>query len=113
MLSLPDTDGFYKLNKSQLAKMIQSGRCFSRNLKNLGKYMSSNLAVPLAKDVLSNVATKANLSVIDKLARKISRKGAILAGRRFNLFISNEEIDDIIKIKESVEKLSLLLYGVT
>ena len=113
MLSQPDTDGFYKPNKSQLAKMIQSGRCLSKNFKNLGKYVSSDLAVPLAKDVLPDVATKATLSVIDKLERKISRKGAIWAGRRFNLFISNEKIDDIIKIIESVEKLSLLLYGAT
>ena len=48
-----------KLSKSQLAKIIQSGEF-------LGKL---DLAVPLAKDVLPKLATKATLSAIDKLEK--------------------------------------------
>ena len=33
------------------------------------------------------------------------------AGRRFTLFISNEDMDDIIKIIESLEKSGLLIDG--
>ena len=58
MLSETYTNRFKKLSKSKLAKMIQSGRCFSKYLKNLGKYVSSGLAVPLAKDVLPKLAAK-------------------------------------------------------
>ena len=73
---------------------------------NLSKKVLLELVVPLTKDVLPELATKATLSVLDKFERKISRQGAIRAGRR-TLFISNKDMDDVNKIAESLEKSSL------
>ena len=70
-----------------------------------------DLAVPLAKGLLPKLATKATSSGIDKLERKISGKTFVRAGRIFNLFISNEDTDDNIKIVQSLEKSGLLIDG--
>ena len=51
------------------------------------------------------------MSAIAKLRRKISGKG--VAAIAFTLFISNENMDDIIKIAESLEKSGLLIDGST
>ena len=45
--------------------------------------------------------------------RKISRKGAVRAGKGFTLFISNENMNSIIKIIKPLEDLRLLVDGVT
>ena len=63
-----------------------------------------DLNVLLAKDVLPKLATKTTSSVLDKLERKISGKGAVRAEKGFTLFISNEDVDDIFKIVESLKK---------
>ena len=52
----------------------------------------------------SNVATKA----IDNLGRKVTGQGAVRAWREFTFFISND-MDDILKIVESLEKSGLLM----
>ena len=51
----------------------------------------------MAKDVFTKVATKAISYVLDKSKRKISGQGIARAGKRFILFISNEDMGDIIK----------------
>ena len=51
------------------------------------------------------------MSAIAKLRRKISGKG--VAAIAFTLFIWNENMDDIIKIVESLEKSGLLIDGST
>ena len=56
------------------------------------------------------LANKATSSVLDKF-EKITRKGAVKAGRRLTLFISDENMDDIIKIVELLEKSGLLING--
>ena len=61
----------------------------------------------LAKNVLPKLATKANSFVLDKFERKISGEGTVRAGKGFTLFISNEDLNDIIKIKEPLEKSGL------
>ena len=63
-----------------------------------------DLTVLLAKDVLPKLATKTTSSVLDKLERKISGEGAVRAEKGFTLFISNEDVDDIFKIVESLKK---------
>ena len=63
-----------------------------------------DLAVPLIKYVLSKLATKRASSAIGKFENKISGKGEVRAGKKFTLFISNKDMDDIIKIVESLEK---------
>ena len=47
----------------------------------MGKKVLLDLLVPLVKDVLPNLATKATSSVLDKFERKTSGKGAVRAER--------------------------------
>ena len=61
---------------------------------------------------MPKLATKANFYVIDKLERKIIARDAIRAGKEFTLFISNEDMDDLIKIVETPKKSGLLVDGV-
>ena len=52
-------------------------------------------------------------SAIKKFDRKISGRGAVRAEKGFTLFISNEDMNDIIKIIESLEDSSVLIDGVS
>ena len=52
------------------------------------------------------------LNAINKSEGKVSRKGAVRTGKRFILFISNEDLNDI-KIIESLEDSNVLIDGVT
>ena len=63
----------------------------------------------MAKDVFQKLATIATSSILDKAEGKISGRGAVRAGRGFNLFISKQNMDDIIKIIKSLENSSLLV----
>ena len=80
-------------------------------MANVTKKELLDLAVPLAKDVLPKLVNKVTSSVLDKLERKIS--GLEEQEKRFTLFISNEDMDDITKIVESLEKSCLLMDGAT
>ena len=51
--------------------------------------------------------TKAILSISDKFERKTMGQVAIRAWKRFILFVSNEDMDDIIKIVESIQNSGL------
>ena len=82
-------------------------------MNRLDKKTFLDLAVPLAKDVFTKLATNATSYILDKFERKISGKGIVSAGKEFALFISNEDTDDIIKIEESLEKSGLLIDGAT
>ena len=79
----------------------------------LGKKALIDLAFPLAKDVLPKLSTKETLSTLDKLERKVSGQGDVRAEKGFTLFISNEDMDNIIKIVESLEHANLLIDGAT
>ena len=54
--------------------------------------------------------TNENLNNFD---RKMSGKGAARAGKGFTLFILNEDMNDIIKIKKSLEDSVVIIDGVT
>ena len=101
-----------KLSKAKFSEMVDPGGFLGNIMGNLSKKVLLELVVPLTKDVLAELATKATLSVLDKFERKISRQGAIRAGRR-TLFISNKDMDDVNKIVESLEKSSLWIDGAT
>ena len=58
---------------------------------------------------MSNLAS----SVINKFERKIRGKGAVRAGKRFTLFNSNEDMNDIIKIIKLIEDSNVLIDGIT
>ena len=92
-----------KLSKTQLSKMIQSGG-FLGNL--LGKLTGPlmKVAVPLAKNVLAPLG----ISAIDgSIKKKMFGSGTT------TLIISNDEMDDILKIVKSLEDSGLLLKGVS
>ena len=73
----------------------------------------TNIAIPLARDNLPGLVSNLTPSAINKFERKISGKGAFRAGKGFTLFISDEDMNDIIKIIKSSENLGVLVDGVT
>ena len=96
-----------KLSKTQLSKMMQSGG-FLGNL--LGKLAGPlmKVAVPLAKNVLAPLRISAAISAIDGSIKK-----KMLGSGTTTLIISNDEMDDILKIVISLENSGLLLKGVS
>ena len=95
-----------KLSKTQLSKMIQSG-VFLRNL--LGKLAGPlmKVAMPLAKNVLAPLGLSAAMSAIDGSIKK-----KMLGSGTTTFIISNDEMDDILKIIKSLEDSNVLLKGV-
>ena len=91
-----------KLSKTQLSKMIQSGG-FLENL--LGKLAGSvmKVAMPLAENVLAPLGC----FILRLLKKKMLGSGAT------TLIISNDEMDDILKIVKSLENSRVLLKGVS
>ena len=83
--------------------MIQSGG-FLGNL--LGKLAGPlmKVAIPLAKNVLAPLRLSAAMSVIDGSIKK-----KMLGSGAKTLIISNDEMDDILKIVKSLEKFGVLL----
>ena len=96
-----------KLSKTKLSKMIQSGG-FLGNL--LGKLAGPlmKVAMPLAKNVLAPLGLSAAMSAIDGSIKK-----KILGSGTTTLIISNDEMDDILKIVKSLENSNVLLKGVS
>ena len=94
-----------KLSKTQLSKMIQLGG-FLGNL--LGKLAGPlmKVAVPLAKNVLAPIS--AAMSAIDGSIKK-----TMLGSGMTTLIISNDEMNDILKVVKSLENSGLLLKGVS
>ena len=96
-----------KLSKAQISKIIQSGG-FSGSLlsKLAGPLMK--VAVPLAKNILAPLGITAAASAIDAgIQKKIHGSGTT------TLIISNEEMNDIMKIVQALEDSNILLKGVT
>ena len=103
-----------KLSKSQLSKMIQSGRFLVRLL---GPLLKRRL--PLIKDVIKALA-KSFLIPLGLTAAASAADAEILKkvleschNNTTTLIISNNEMEDIIKIVKSLEDSGLLLKGVT
>ena len=53
--------------------------------------------------LVNNIALNASSNAINKFERRIKEKRAVRAGKVFTLFISNKDIDGIIKIIKSWE----------
>ena len=102
-----------KLSKAQISKIIQLGGSFGSWLGNLGKKALTNIAIPLARDDLPGLVSNLTSNAINKFERKICGKVAFRAGKGFTLLISNEDINDIIKIIKPLEDLSVSFDGVT
>ena len=101
-----------KFLKTQLSKMIQSGRVLGRLLGPLlktGLPLIKNVIKPLAESVSSSSGLTAAASAADVgIHKKI-----LGSGNMTTLITSNDEIEDIIKIVKSLEDSGLLLKGVT
>ena len=103
-----------KLSKTQLSKMIQSGGFLVRLLGPLlktGLPLMKSVIKPLAKSVLIPLGLTAAVSAADAgIHKKI-----LGSGHNYNttLIISNDEMDDILKIVKSLEDSGVLLKGVS
>ena len=102
-----------KLIKAQISKIIQSGGSFGSWLANVGKKALTKVAIPLARDSLPGLVSNLSSSAINRFDRKISGKRVVGAGKRFTLFISNEDMNDVIKTIKSLEDSGVLTDGVT
>ena len=109
-----DSSTDIKLSNSQLLKMIQSGVFPGRLLGPLlktGLPLTKNVIKPLAKSILIPLGLTAAVSAADAGIHK-----QILGSGHNNtttLIISNDEIENVIKIIKSLEDSVLLLEGVT
>ena len=90
-----------KLSKAQILKIIQLAEFFGSWLGNLGKKALTKIAIPLARDNLPGLVSNLTANAIIKFERKISGKGVVRAGKGFTLFVSNEDINEIIKVIKS------------
>ena len=77
---------------------VQTWCIFGSWLGNLGKKALTNISITLARDTLPGLISNLTSGAINKFDRKISGKGAVRAGKGFTLFISNEDMNDTIKI---------------
>ena len=102
-----------KLSKTQLSKRIQSGGFLGRLLGPLlktGLPLIRNVIKPLAKSVLIPLGLTAAASAADAgIHKKILGSGH----NNTTLIISNNEMDDILKIAKSLEDSGVLLIGVS
>ena len=99
------------LSKTQLSKMIQLGGFLSRLLGPLlktGLPLIKNVIIPLAKSVLIPLGLSAAAWAADAGIHK-----KILGSGNTSLIISNNEMEDMIKIIKSLEDSGLLLKGAT
>ena len=88
-----------KLSTAQISKVIQSGRFLGSLLSKLvGPLMK--VAIPLAKIVLAPLGIT---------AAENKKHGS----RTTTLIISNEEMNDVMKIVQALEDSNILLKGVT
>ena len=102
-----------KLSKSQLSKTIQSEGFFGKLLGPLlktGLPLMKSAIKPLAKSVLILLGLTAAASAADAgINKKILGSG----DNNTTLIISNDEMDDILKIVKSLEDSGVLLKGVS
>ena len=101
-----------KFSKAQLSRMIQSGGFLGKLLGPLlktGLPLIKSVIKPLAKSVLIPLGLTAAVSAADAgIHKKILR-----SGNNTTLIVSNNEIEDLIKIVNLLEDSSLLLKGAT
>ena len=102
-----------KLSKTQLSKMIQSGGFLGKLLGPLlktGLPLMKSVIKPLDKSVLIPLGLTAAASAADAgIHQKILGSGHNIT----TLIISNDEMDDILKVVKSLEDSGVLLKGVS
>ena len=96
-----------KLSKAQISKILQSGGVLGSLLSKLAGPLMK-VPIPLAKNVLAPLGITAAASTIDGgIAKKIHGSGTTI------LIISNEEMNEIMKIVQALENRNIFLKGVT
>ena len=95
-----------KLSKAQISKIIQSGWFLESSLSKLAGPLMK-VAVPLAKNILVPLGIAATASAIDPGIKKKHGSG------KAALIISSKEMNDIIKIIQTLEDSNILFKGVT
>ena len=99
-----------QLSKTQLSKMMQSGESLGRllgPLLNTALLLMKNVIKPLGKSVLIPLGLTAAASAADAGIHK-----KILGSGTTALIISNDEMENIIKIVKSFQDSGLLLKGI-
>ena len=100
-----------KLSKAQISKIIQSGGFLGKlhgPLLKTGLPLIKNVIKPSAKSVLIPSGLTASASAADAVIHK-----KILGSGTTTLIISNEEMNDIMKIVQALEDSNILLKEVT
>ena len=96
-----------KLSETQMAKIIHSGGSLGSLLGKLAGPLMK-VAIPLAKNAFTPLGITAAASALDTgIQKKIHGSGTT------TLIISNEEMNDIMKIVQALEDSNILLKGVT
>ena len=96
-----------KFSKAQIFKITQSGGFLGSLLSKLAG-PSKKVAVPLAKNILALLGITSAASAIDAgIQNNIHGSGTT------TLIISNEEMNDIMKIIQALKDSNVLLKGVT
>ena len=94
-----------KLSKSQIKKIIQSGEFLDKLLSKLAVPLMK-VALPLAKNVLAPLGLIAAMSAIDgSIQKKMHGSGVKL--------VIEEDMNDIMKIFQTLENSGILLKGVS
>ena len=96
-----------KLSRPQISKIIQSGGFLGSFLSKLAGPLMK-VAISLAKNILASLGITTAASAINAgIQKKIHGSGTT------TLLISNEEMNDIMKIVQAVEDSNILLKAVT
>ena len=93
-----------KLSRTQLSEIVHSGEFFGRFLGTLRKP-----SLPLTKNVLKPLAK----SILITLGLTVAESAADARIHKNFVWISNEEMEDIMKIVKSPEEFGLLIKGVS
>ena len=102
-----NTSADLKLSEAQISKIIESGGFLESLLSKLAGPLMK-IAVPLAKNVLDPLGITAAASTLDAgIQKKIHVSGTT------TLIISNEEMNDIMKIVQALKDSNIFLKGVT
>ena len=84
---------------------------------NLTKKTTLTYVFSLAENKLHglviNITSNAASNAINKFERRITRKGVVKTGKEFTLFVSNEDMNTVIRIIKSIEDSAVLIDGVT
>ena len=105
-----------KLSKAQISKKIQSGGFLGKPLGPLlktGLPLIKNVIKPLPKSVLIPLGLTAAASAADAGTHNKKKKRNKLGSGTTTLIISNEEMNDIMKIIQALKYSNVLLKGVT